>query len=81
MYFNREEKSLRHITMVAKFLDDNKPVKSLKSLFALFQISPILFNILFNLANLGGIFFLGLYLSLSNFRKTATIFVFCLTTP
>ena len=57
MYFNREEKSLRHITMVAKFLDDNKPVKSLKSLFALFQISPILFNILFNLANLGEIFF------------------------
>ena len=56
MYFNREEKSLRHITMVAKFLDDNKPVKSLKSLFALFQISPILFNILFNLANLGEIF-------------------------
>ena len=56
MYFNREEKSLRHITMVAKFLD-NKPVKSLKSLFALFQISPILFNILFNLANLGEIFF------------------------
>ena len=57
MYFNREEKSLRHITMVAKFLDDNKPVKSLKSLFALFQISLILFNILFNLANLGEIFF------------------------
>ena len=57
MYFKREEKSLRHITMVAKFLDDNKPVKSLKSLFALFQISPILFNILFNLANLGEIFF------------------------
>ena len=57
MYFNREEKSLCHITMVAKFLDDNKPVKSLKSLFALFQISPILFNILFNLANLGEIFF------------------------
>ena len=57
MYFNREEKSLRHITMVAKFLDDNKPVKSLKSLFALFQISPILFNILFNLANLAEIFF------------------------
>ena len=57
MYFNREEKSLRHITMVAKFLDDNKPLKSLKSLFALFQISPILFNILFNLANLGEIFF------------------------
>ena len=41
---NREEKSLRHVAMVAKFLDDNKPIKSLKSLFALFQTSPILFN-------------------------------------
>ena len=30
--------------MVAKFLDNNKPIKSLKSLFALFQISPILFD-------------------------------------
>ena len=44
MYFNREEKSFHHVTMVAKFLDDNKLIKSLKSLFALFQISPILFN-------------------------------------
>ena len=26
---NREEKSLRHVAMVAKFLDDNKPIKSL----------------------------------------------------
>ena len=39
-----EEKSLRHVTMVAKFLDDNKPKKSLKSLSALFQTSPILFS-------------------------------------
>ena len=30
--------------MVAKSLDDNKPIKSLKSLFALFQTSPILIN-------------------------------------
>ena len=37
--FNREEKSLRHVAMVETFLDDNKPKKSLKSLFALFQIS------------------------------------------
>ena len=41
---NREEKSLRHVAMVAKFLDDNKPIKSLKKLFALFQPLPILFN-------------------------------------
>ena len=37
--FNREEKSLRHVALVETFLDDNKPKKSLKSLFALFQIS------------------------------------------
>ena len=30
--------------MGAKFLDDNKPIKSLKSLFALCRTSPILFN-------------------------------------
>ena len=41
---NREEKPLRHVAMVAKFLDDNKPIKSLKSLFALCRTSPILFN-------------------------------------
>ena len=38
------EKLLRYVAMVAKFLDDNKPIKSLKSLFALFQTLPILFN-------------------------------------
>ena len=27
---NREEKSLRHIAMATKFLDDNKPKMSLK---------------------------------------------------
>ena len=27
---NREEKSLRHVAMVAKFLDDNKPKTSLE---------------------------------------------------
>ena len=41
---NREEKSLRHVAIVAKFLDDNKPIKSLKSPFALFQTLPILFS-------------------------------------
>ena len=41
---NREEKSLRHVAMVAKFLHDNKPKIHLKSKFALFQTSSILFN-------------------------------------
>ena len=27
---NKEEKSLRHVAMVAKCLDDNKPMKHLK---------------------------------------------------
>ena len=33
----REEKPLHHISMVAKFLDDNKPKIHLKSKFAPFQ--------------------------------------------
>ena len=41
---SREEKSLRLLVIVEKFLDENKPIKSLKSLFALFQTLPILFN-------------------------------------
>ena len=41
--------------MVAKCLDDNKPIKSLKSLFAPLKTS-------FNLANLGEIFFGTVYI-------------------
>ena len=40
-FFNREEKSLRHVAMAAKFVDDNKPKHHLKSGFALFQTSSI----------------------------------------
>ena len=47
-YFETEilngEKSLRHVAMVATFLDDNKPKIHLKSKFALFQTSSTLFN-------------------------------------
>ena len=38
---NREEKSLRHLALVAKFLDDNKAKIYLKSKFALFQTSSV----------------------------------------
>ena len=38
----REEKSLRHVAMVAKFLDDKRSKRHLKSGFALFQTSSIL---------------------------------------
>ena len=41
---DREEKSLRHVTIVAKCLDDNKPEIHLKSKFALFQTSSIEFS-------------------------------------
>ena len=50
---NREEKSLRHVAMEAKFLDDNKPIKSLtcKSLSHYFKLHRS-YSISFNLANL-----------------------------
>ena len=41
---NREEKSLRHVAMVVKFLDDNEQKRHLKSEFTLFQNSSILFH-------------------------------------
>ena len=41
---NGEDKSLRHVAIVAKCLDDNKPKRHLNSGFALFQSSSILFN-------------------------------------
>ena len=41
---SREEKSLRHVAMVAKFRDENKPKRHLKSGFAPFQTLSILFN-------------------------------------
>ena len=40
----REEKSFRHVTMVAKFLDEDKSKRHSKSGFELFQTSLILFN-------------------------------------
>ena len=40
----RQEESLRHVAMVATFLDDNKPKPHLKCGFALFQTSSSLLN-------------------------------------
>ena len=42
MIYYRKRKSLRHVAMVPKCLDDNKPKINLKSKFALFQTSSIL---------------------------------------
>ena len=38
---HNREKSLRQVAMVAKFLDENKPKRHLKSGFALFQTASI----------------------------------------
>ena len=79
---NGKEKSLRHVAMVAKFLDDNKPIKSLKSLFALFQLHrsySISFNLIWQIL---AKFSSGPYLSLSKFRKRkGKFFVLCSPTP
>jgi len=50
--YNREEKSLRHVAMVAKFLDDNKPKKWIRTPSNF--IGLIHFH--FYLANVGEIF-------------------------
>ena len=51
----REEKSLRHVSMVAKFLDNNEPKIYFKSGFALFQPNPS-YSTSFNLSNVGEMF-------------------------
>ena len=50
----REEKSLRHIAMVAKFLNDNKPKIHLKENSPYFKLHRP-YSISFNLSNVGGI--------------------------
>ena len=73
---NREEKLLRHIVMVAKFLDDNKPKRHLKSGFALFQMSLALL-VSFNLSNVGKIFWVKSERTICKFKKRKTKFLFC----
>ena len=64
LFANREEKSLCHVVMVAKFLDDNKPMKSIRT------ISNFTYLIQFHLIwQILAKFCLGPYLSLSKFRK------------
>ena len=48
---NREEKSLHHVAVVAKFLDDNKPIKSIRTISN--------FTDIIELANLSEIIFFG----------------------
>ena len=64
----REEKSLRHVAMVVKFLDDNKP-------------KSILFNS-FNLSNVGEICWGWFWKDIIEVKKKKNnIFVFCSPTP
>ena len=68
---NRQEKSLRHVAIVAKFLNDNKPKIYFKSKFARFQTSSYLISL--HLSNVGEFSELnptGPYLSLEKERET-----------
>ena len=76
---NREEKSLRHVAMVAKFLDDDKSESHLKSEFSLFQLHRS-FLISFNLSKVGEIFGLnskGPYLSLEKEKEDFRVVLTC----
>ena len=55
MLVNREEKSLRHVALVATFLNDNKPKRHLKSEFNFFKLHRS-YLISFYLSNDGEIF-------------------------
>ena len=52
----REEKLLRHVALVAKFLDDSEPIKSLKVCSHYFKLHRS-FSVSFKLADLGEISF------------------------
>ena len=71
-----QEKSLRHLAMAAKFLDDNKPIKSLKksvrtiSNFTCLIQFHLIWQILLK-------FSLATYLLLSKFRKRKRQFLCC----
>ena len=63
---NGEEKSLRHVAMVVKVLDDNKPIKSFKSTISNFT-DLIQFHLIWQIL---AKFSLGPYLLLSKLRKS-----------
>ena len=77
---NRQEKLLRHVAMVAKFLDENKPKIHLKSKFALFKLVGLIQShfICQMLAKFSGRNPKGQYLTLEKEKK---LFVLCSPTP
>ena len=62
---NREGKLLRHVAMVAKFVDDNKPKIHLRSKFALHRC----YSVSFNLSYVGEIFWIESERTVFEFRK------------
>ena len=61
---NREDKTLRHVSMVAKFLDDNKPKKSIRTISNFTDLNQ--FHLTWQILEK---FSLGPYLTLSKLRK------------
>ena len=79
--YSGEEKSLRHVAVVAKFLDNNKPKIHLKRAFALFKTSLILFNFIYFVQKLATFSGVESERTVSKFRKKTTkIFMLCLPT-
>ena len=66
---NREEKSLRHVAIVAKFLDDNKPKIHLKRELAVWLKLHRSYSIPFNVSNVGDISGVESEGTLPKFRK------------
>ena len=66
---------LRHVAMVAKFLDDNKPKIHLRSKFALHRC----YSMSFNLSHVGEIFCTESERTVSEFRKDKETFCFVFT--
>ena len=85
-YLNREEKSSRHVAIVAKFLDDNKPKTSLKKWIRTVSNFIDLVQFLFYLSNKvgeilwggGGLNLKGPYLSLKKKKNLCVVFTYSL---
>ena len=70
---NREEKSLRHVAMVAKVLDDSKPKIHQKENLHRFKLHRS-YLISFNLSKVGEIFLVESERTVSKFKKWKTKF-------
>ena len=73
---NREEKSIRHVAMVANVLDDKKRKRHLKVNSRCFKLHRS-YLISFNLSNDGEIFWVKSEKTVCKFRKRKTKFLCC----